>query len=65
VDTNRSFQFQKRSQLLIGAHNEALAVVAMRVNNPDRSRSKSRAETEPQLPPAFLRLSAITSQSLI
>jgi len=33
---NLSFQFQKRGQLFIGAHNETLSV-AMRVNNPDRS----------------------------
>jgi hypothetical protein len=30
------FEFQKRSQYFIGAHNETLSV-AMRVNNPDRS----------------------------
>src|SRR6188472_766408 len=34
---NPRFQFQKRSQLLIRTHNETLAVVAMCVNNPDRS----------------------------
>jgi len=37
VDTNRHFQFQKRSQLFIGTHNEPLSVVAVRVSNPDRS----------------------------
>jgi hypothetical protein len=37
MDTNRPFQFQKRSQLIIGVHNETLSVVAMRVNNPDCS----------------------------
>jgi hypothetical protein len=30
----RPFQFQKRRQYVIGAHNETLSV-AMRVNNPD------------------------------
>jgi hypothetical protein len=35
--TNRPFQFQKRSQLFIRTHNEALNVVAMRVCNPDCS----------------------------
>ena len=30
VDTNRPFQFQKRSQLFVGAHNETLSVVAWR-----------------------------------
>jgi hypothetical protein len=34
--TNRPFQFQERSHLFVGVHNEALTVVAMRVNNPDR-----------------------------
>ena len=29
--------FQKRSQLLIGMHNETLSVVMMRVSKPDRS----------------------------
>jgi len=33
---NRRFQFQKRGQLLIDVHNEALSV-AMRVRNPDCS----------------------------
>jgi len=35
---NCPFQSQKRSQLVIGAHNEKLSVTAMCVNNPDRSR---------------------------
>jgi hypothetical protein len=34
VDTNRPFQFQKRSQLFVGAHNEVLTVSAMGGNNP-------------------------------
>ncbi len=34
---NRRFQFEKRGQLFIGAHNETLSVVAMCVCNPDRS----------------------------
>jgi hypothetical protein len=32
---NRRFQLNKRSQLLIAAHNETLSVVAVRVSNPD------------------------------
>jgi hypothetical protein len=32
----RPLQFQKRSQLFIGTHNETASVIAMRVNNPDR-----------------------------
>jgi hypothetical protein len=34
---NRGFQFQKRGQHFIGVHNETLSIVAVRVNNPDRS----------------------------
>jgi hypothetical protein len=34
---DRRFQFQKRSQLPIRPHNETLSVVAVRINNPDRS----------------------------
>jgi hypothetical protein len=37
VETNRPFQFQKRSPLLIRVHNETLSIVAMRINNPDCS----------------------------
>jgi len=35
--TNRRFEFQKRSQLFVRTHNEALTLTAMRVNNEDRS----------------------------
>jgi len=42
--TNRRFKFNKRSQLFIGTHNEALSV-AMRVNNPDRSGRENRRLT--------------------
>jgi hypothetical protein len=34
---NRPLQLNKRSQLFIGLYNETLSVVAMGVNNPDRS----------------------------
>jgi|SRR5262245_34475372 len=37
VDTDRPFQFQKRSQFFIRTHNETLAVVAVCVSNPDCS----------------------------
>jgi hypothetical protein len=37
MNTNRPFQFQKRSQLLICPHNETLPIIAMRVCNPNRS----------------------------
>jgi hypothetical protein len=36
ADTNRPFQFQKRSQYFFGADDETLSV-AMRLRNPDRS----------------------------
>jgi len=31
------FKFQKRCQLFIRVHNEALSIIAVRVSNPDRS----------------------------
>jgi hypothetical protein len=34
---NRTFEFEKRGQLFIGTHNQAVSVVAMCVCNPDRS----------------------------
>jgi len=34
---NRRFQFYKRGQLFIGAHNETLSIIAMRVSNEDCS----------------------------
>jgi len=33
----RRLQFHKRSQLFIGAHDETLSVVAVSVNDPNRS----------------------------
>jgi hypothetical protein len=38
VDTNRPFQFQKRSELIIRANNETVSIITVRINNPDRSR---------------------------
>jgi len=35
--SNGRFEFHKRSQLFICAHNETLSVTAMRISNPDRS----------------------------
>jgi hypothetical protein len=55
--TNRSFQFQTRSQLFSGTHNKALSVAAMRVSNQIVRPAESTADTQPQLPPALLRLS--------
>jgi hypothetical protein len=55
-------QYDERSQLFIRSHNEPLSVAAMRVCNPDCSPPlESIAETQPQLQPAFLRLSAMIS----
>jgi len=34
---NRPFQFKKRGQLFIRTHNETLPIVAVRIDNPDRS----------------------------
>jgi hypothetical protein len=34
---NRRFEFQKRSQLFVGVHNETFSVVPVGVSNPDRS----------------------------
>jgi hypothetical protein len=62
VDTNRLFQFHKRIQLFVRVRNETLPVAAMRVCDPDRSPAESIAETQPQLHPALLRLSAMISQ---
>jgi len=43
VDTNRSFQFQKRRQLFICVNNETLSVVAMCVSNPVNVSRRMRA----------------------
>jgi len=37
ASTGHLFEFNKSSQLFIGAHDETLSVAAMRVNNPDCS----------------------------
>jgi hypothetical protein len=59
---NCGFEFDKRTELFVGMHNKAPSVVAMRVNNPDRSPSESSADTQPQLQPALLRFSMMISQ---
>jgi len=40
LSQNRQFQFQKRGQLFVRVHNEALSVAAMCVNNPDCSSAR-------------------------
>ena len=61
----RPLQFHKRSQLFIRTHNETLSVArcasAIQIVRP----LESIAETQPQLQPALLRLSAIISQFFI
>jgi hypothetical protein len=42
VQTDRPFQFQKRSRLVIRVHNEALTVAAMRISNEGRSPASFR-----------------------
>jgi len=37
IGANRGFEFDKRRQLFIGAHNITLAVATMRVGDPDCS----------------------------
>jgi len=37
ASANRQIEFDKRSQLFIGLHNETLSIVAMCVGDPDRS----------------------------
>jgi len=57
---NRRFKFNKRRQLFIRTHNEALtvAVSATKIVRP----LELIAETQPQLQPDALRLSATISQ---
>jgi hypothetical protein len=52
ANANRRFEFQKRAQLFIRTDNEALSVVAMRVNNPDlRLQVWKRREPSGKSPP--------------
>src|SRR5262249_38674991 len=53
--------FNKRSQLFIGTHNEALSVVT-RVNNPDRSGRENRRLTRS---PKSIRLAEIVGDDLL
>jgi len=56
---NYRFQFPKSRQLFIPTHNETLSIVETSVCNPNVRPLESTAETQPQLHPALLRLSAI------
>jgi hypothetical protein len=59
---DRPFQFDKRHQLFIGAHNETLSVVAMRVNDPDCVPVQIHGGNTDPTPTALLRLSVMISQ---
>jgi hypothetical protein len=58
VDTNRPFKFQKRSQLFIGTHNEALAVAVMRVIQ-SRSFARWNQSLRHSLPVRLLHIRAL------
>jgi hypothetical protein len=60
----RVLSIPERGQLFIPADDETFSV-AMCVCNPDRSSLVSIVETQPQLQPALLRLSAMISQYFI
>jgi hypothetical protein len=62
ISAGRRFKFHKRSQLFIRVCNETFSVIAMRVCNKTVRQLESIAETQPQLQPALLRLSAMISQ---
>src|SRR5262249_32779722 len=51
---SRCLQFQKRRQLLICTHNEALPVAAVRVHNPDRSPFPIQSRHPAQAPTGFV-----------
>src|SRR4029453_2662354 len=53
------FNFKKCCQVFVGAHDDSLSVVAVRVRNEDVLPSQSTVATQPQLQPALLRLSAM------
>ena len=53
---NRPFRFQKCCQDFIGSHDETLSIVAMRVNDPDCSTLRSRADTPTQAPTGFMEI---------
>jgi hypothetical protein len=59
---NRRFEFDKRGEFFISTHNEALTVAttpsATKIVRP----LESKAETQPHIQPALLRLSAMIFQ---
>jgi hypothetical protein len=65
ASAGRRFEFHKRGQRFIRAHNETLSVAAMGVSNPNCGPSSSRAEIQPMLNPTLIILLAMISQNFI
>jgi hypothetical protein len=66
ASADRQFEFQKRRQLFIRSHNETLPIAARCASAIQIVRPlESIADTQPQLQPALLRLSAMISQYFI
>jgi hypothetical protein len=55
------FRFNKRAELFVGMHNKAPSVAAVRICDKDRCPLELIVETQPQLQPALLSLSAMIS----
>jgi hypothetical protein len=53
---NHRFKFQKRSQFFIRVHNETLSVVAVRVNDPERSRVAIHRRNTAPTPTGFTQI---------
>jgi hypothetical protein len=53
---NRRFQFQKCSQLFIRVHNETLPVIAVCINNPDRSPLRINRRNPAPTPSGFVEI---------
>jgi len=61
ASANRRFEFQKRSQLFVGVHNETLSISAICIGNPDYSPVAIHSRHQPKLQSTLLRLSAMIS----
>jgi hypothetical protein len=57
----RRFQFYKRSQFFIGAHDETLSVVAVSINSPDGSPIVNQRRNPAQTPGGFAEI--VSAQS--
>jgi hypothetical protein len=60
-----SFKFQKRCRFFVGGNDKSLSVITVCVATKIVRWLESTVETQPQLQPALLRLSAIISQYFI